>query len=145
MTRRDFVAAATVATARSYAQVAGAGERLRIGAIGCGAQGTAHLRTLVKMRDTDNVDVLNVCDAFTKRAEAAAQLTGGKIVKDYRRILDNKDIDYVLIASPAHWHYQMTMDALAAGKHIYCEKPMTYTIDQSRRVAARVAQTPKLK
>ncbi|HYW48664.1 MAG TPA: Gfo/Idh/MocA family oxidoreductase [Bryobacteraceae bacterium] len=145
LTRRDFVAAAAVATARGYAQVQGAGERMRIGVIGCGGQGTAHMRTLVKMRDSDNIDVLNVCDIFTKRAEAAAQLTGGKVVKDYRRVLDNKDVDYVLIASPEHWHYQMTMDAIAAGKHIYCEKPMTYSIEQSRRVAERVAATPKVK
>jgi len=145
LTRRDFVAAAAVATARGYAQVQGAGERMRIAVIGCGGQGTAHMRTLVKMRDSDNIDVLNVCDIFTKRAEAAAQLTGGKVVKDYRRVLDNKDVDYVLIASPEHWHYQMTMDAIAAGKHIYCEKPMTYSIEQSRRVAERVAATPKVK
>lgn len=68
-TRRDFVAAATVATARAYAQVPGSGERIRIGVIGCGAQGTAHMRTLVRMRDTDNIDVLNVCDIYAKRAE----------------------------------------------------------------------------
>ncbi len=144
-TRREFVAAATVATARGYAQVQGAGERIRIGVIGCGSQGTAHMRTLVKMRDNNNIDVLNVCDIFGKRAEAAAQITGAKVVKDYRRLLDNRDIDYVLIASPEHWHCQMTLDAIAAGKHIYCEKPMTYTIEQARRVAARVAATPKIK
>jgi predicted dehydrogenase len=145
LTRRNFVAAAAISTARAYQQVRGAGERMRIGIIGCGAQGTAHMRALVKMRDTDNLDVLNVCDLFTKRAEAAAQLTGGKIVKDYRAILDNKDIDYVLVASPEHWHCQMTMDAIAAGKHIYCEKPMTYSIEQARRVAERVAKTPAIK
>jgi predicted dehydrogenase len=144
-TRREFVAAATIATARGYAQVQGAGERIRIGVIGCGSQGAAHMRALVKMRETDNLDILNVCDAFSKRAEAAARLTGGKVVKDYRRLLDNRDIDYVLIASPEHWHYQMTIDAIAAGKHIYCEKPMTYTIEQARRVAARVAAAPGIK
>jgi predicted dehydrogenase len=145
LSRRDFVAAAAASSALGYAQVRGAGERLRIGVIGCGSQGTAHMRALVKMRDSDNIDVLNVCDAYTKRAEAAAQLTGGKIVKDYRAVLDNKDIDYVLIASPEHWHYQMTMDAIAAGKHIYCEKPMTYTIEQSRRVVERIGRTPALR
>jgi predicted dehydrogenase len=136
---------AAAMTARAYADIIGAGERIRMGVIGGGAQGSAHMRALVKMRDTDNIDVLNVCDLFTKRAEAASQLTGGKIVKDYRRVLDNKDIDYVLIASPEHWHFQMTMDAIAAGKHIYCEKPMTYTIEQARRVAEKVAATPKIK
>jgi predicted dehydrogenase len=145
LTRRDFVAAATVATARAYAQVPGSSERVRIGVIGCGSQGTAHMRTLVRMRDTDNIDVLNVCDIYTKRVEAAAQLTGGKVVKDYRRILDNKDIDYVLIATPEHWHYRMTVDAIGAGKHIYCEKPMTHSIEDSRRVVERVMNTPKIK
>jgi predicted dehydrogenase len=145
LTRRTFLSAATVATARSYAQVSGAGERMRIGVIGCGAQGTAHMRTLVRMRESDNLDILNVCDAFTKRADAAARLTGGKIVKDYRSLLDNKDIDYVLIAAPEHWHYQMTMDAISAGKNIYCEKPMCYTIEQAGRVADRVARTPAIK
>ncbi len=143
--RREFVASATFAAARAYGEIRGAGERIRIGVIGCGSQGTAHMRTLVKMRETDNIDVLNVCDIYSKRADAAAQLTGGKPVKDYRRILDDKNIDYVLIASPEHWHYQMTMDAIAAGKHIYCEKPMTYTIEQSRRVADRIARTPGIK
>lgn len=145
VSRRTFLTAASLATARSYAQVPRAGERIRIGVIGCGSQGTDHMRTLVRMRDSDNIDILNVCDAFDKRAEAAAHLTGGKIVKDYRRLLDNKDIDYVLIASPEHWHYQMTMDAIAAGKHIYCEKPMCYSIEQARRVSEKVAHTPAIK
>jgi predicted dehydrogenase len=145
VTRRDFVAGAALATARAYAQIPGAGERLRIGVIGCGSQGTDHMRTLVKMRESDNVEILNVCDVFSKRAEGAAVLTGGKAVTDYRRVLDNKDIDYVLIASPEHWHCQMTMDAIAAGKHIYCEKPMTHTIEQARLVSERIAKSPTLK
>jgi predicted dehydrogenase len=144
MNRREFVASAALA-AGAYAQVRGAGERIRIGVIGCGSQGTAHMRALVKMRETDNIDILNVCDAYSKRADAAAQLTGGKIVKDYRQLLDDKNIDYVLIASPEHWHYQMTMDAISAGKHIYCEKPMTYSIEQSRKVTERIAHTPNIR
>ena len=145
LTRRDFVAGAAGVTARAYAQVPGSGERIRIGVIGCGAQGNAHMRTLVRMRDTDNIDVLNVCDIYTKRAEAAAKLTGGKVVKDYRQVLDNKDIDYVAIVTPEHWHHHMTMDAISAGKHIYCEKPMTHSIEDARRVADRVRNTPAIK
>jgi predicted dehydrogenase len=141
LTRRTFLAA----TAASYGQIRGANERMRIGVIGCGNQATAHMRSLVRMREPDNLDIQNVCDIYAKRADAAAELTGGKVVKDYRRVLDNRDIDYVLIATPEHWHYHMTMDAIAAGKHIYCEKPMTYTIEQSRRVAETVARTPKIK
>jgi predicted dehydrogenase len=100
------------------------------------------MRALVKMRESDNCDVLAVCDVFDKRAERAAQLTGGKIVKDYRKVLENPDLDYVLIATPEHWHYQMTLDAIGAGKHIYCEKPMTQTVEQSKRIVAKLKGSP---
>jgi predicted dehydrogenase len=136
---------AAAMAAHAYGQIAGALERIRIGVIGCGGQANAHMRALVSMRESDNLDIVNVCDIYNKRAEAAAQLTGGKVVKDYRHVLDNNDIDSVLIATPEHWHYQMTMDAIAAGKHIYCEKPMTYSIEQARRVSEKVAQTPKIR
>jgi predicted dehydrogenase len=145
VTRREFVAGTAFAAASAYAQIPGAGERLHIGVIGCGSQGTDHMRTLVRMRESDNLEIVSVCDIFTKRAEGAAVLTGAKAVKDYRSILDNKDIDYVLIATPEHWHHQMTLDAIAAGKHIYCEKPMTHTIEQARQVSERIAANPSLK
>ncbi len=138
LSRRDFVAGSAF-TALSYAKVAGANDRLRIGAIGCGGQAMSHLKTLVNMRESDNCEVVAVCDVFDKRAEQGAQTTGGKVVKDYRRVLEDPDIDYVLIATPEHWHYQMTMDAADAGKHIYCEKPMTHTVEQSKKVVAKIA------
>jgi predicted dehydrogenase len=139
LTRREFAAATALAlTAKSYSQVRGANERIRIGAIGCGGQAMDHFRNLVKMRESDNLDILTVCDIYDKRAAQAAGLTGGKIVKDYRRVLDNKDVDYVLIATPEHWHAHMTLDAADARKHIYCEKPMTRTVEESKKVAAKV-------
>jgi len=141
LSRRQFVEAVGVAAlipARSYSAIPGAGDRLRIGVIGAGAQATDHMETLVKMRDTDNLEIVNVCDIYEKRLNAAAQLTGGKPVKEYRRLLDNKDIDYVLIATPEHWHFQMAMDALDAGKHVYVEKPMTHTIEQAEKLVGRV-------
>jgi predicted dehydrogenase len=147
-TRREFVAAGAAAV--SYAGFAGAetigaNDRLRIGVIGCGGQATGHMRALVKMRESDKCDVTAVCDVFDLRAQKAAQLTGGKIVKDYRRVLDDKDIDYVLIATPEHWHHQMTIEAIAAGKHIYVEKPMTQTIEQSKHVIEKLKASPKTK
>jgi predicted dehydrogenase len=146
LTRRTFMAGAAVATtAAAYSQVRGANERIRIGIIGCGGQARDHMRNLVKMRESDNIDILNVCDIYTKRADAAAEVTGGKIVKDYRSILDNKDVDYVLIATPEHWHANMIVDAIGAGKHIYTEKPMTRTIEESKRVVAKMKSAPKLK
>lgn len=141
LSRRQFVGAAGLAAAGSYSKIFGAGERLRIGVIGCGLQATGHMKTLVKMKEADNIEVVAVCDVFDKRTQQAAQLTGGELYKDYRSLLDKKDIDYVLIATPEHWHYQMTMDAADAGKHIYCEKPMTYTVEQSKKVVAKIKNT----
>jgi predicted dehydrogenase len=97
------------------------------------------------MKETDNVEVVAVCDVFDKRAQQAAKLAGGaRPYRDYRRLLEDKDIDYVVIATPDHWHAQMAIDAASTGKHIYCEKPMTQTSEQAKRVVAEIAGT-KLK
>src|SRR5438270_3219130 len=138
ISRRTFVAGAAYMTAKAYGQIRGSSERLRIGVIGCGGQANDHMRTLVKMRESDTIDILQVCDIYTKRASAAAQLTGAKIARDYRSILDDKNIDYVLIATPEHWHSQMILEAIAAGKHIYTEKPMTRTIEEAKDVVAKM-------
>lgn len=143
ISRRSFLsgAAAALTTARSYSQIAGAGERLRIGVIGCGGMAAGHMQALMKMKEQANIDVLAVCDVWEKRLEKAVEITGGRPYKDYRHILDDRSIDYVLIATPEHWHYQMTMDAAAAGKHIYCEKPMTHTVEQAKKVVAQIRKT----
>jgi predicted dehydrogenase len=136
LSRREFVAATTAAafTARSYADIKGANDRINVGVIGCGGQSMGHMRALVHNKDVDNVQILNVCDIYKKRLDAAADLTKARTTSDYSDVLDNRDVDYVLIATPEHWHAQMTLDAIAAGKHIYCEKPMTRTVEQARKV-----------
>jgi predicted dehydrogenase len=144
VSRRTFVqsvAAASVLSARSYSAVKGANDRIRIGVIGAGGMATNHMKTLVKMRAGDNFEIVNVCDIYDKRLDEAAQLTGAAPVKDYRKVLENKDTDYVLIAVPEHWHFQMTMDALDAGKHVYVEKPMTQNIAQAHKVVEKVKAT----
>jgi len=140
ISRREFAGAAAFLTAGAYSRILGANERLRVGVIGAGGMATAHMRTLLEMKDSDNVEIVAVCDIYDKRRDAAAKLTNGKAYKDYRALLDSKDVDYVTIAVPEHWHFQMTMDALARPKHVYCEKPMTKTVEQSKRVIARVKQ-----
>jgi predicted dehydrogenase len=148
-TRRQFAgtlgAAGASLSAASYAQVAGSSDRVRMGVIGCGGMAGGHMRTLVRMRETDNVEIVRVCDVYDNRAEEASTLTGGKIVRDYRRVLDDAEVDSVLIATPEHWHAAMIIDALDAGKHVYCEKPMTRTADESRKVMEKVRQKPNLK
>jgi len=131
---------AAVVTARSYSQTAGANDRLRVGVIGCGGMATGHMRTLLKMKETDNVEIVAVCDIYKKALDDAVKLTGGKPYQDYRELLASKDIDYVLIGTPEHWHYQITMDAADAGKHIYCEKPMTQYAEQAKKVVAKIKQ-----
>jgi predicted dehydrogenase len=115
---------------------------LRVGVIGCGGRGVdAHIRTLLKMKEADNVEVTAVCDVFDKRAQRAAQMTGARAYQDYRELLANKDVNVVVIATPDHWHAQMAIDAAGAGKHIYCEKPMTHTVEEAKRVVGRVRET----
>jgi predicted dehydrogenase len=131
--------AAAAWTARSHASIQGANERVRMGVIGCGGIAGHHMNTLLKMKEQDRIDITAVCDVYRKRLEAAAKLTGGRPEKNYHAILDDKNIDYVLIATPEHWHCQMTLDALDAGKHVYVEKPMTHSIEESKKVLARLA------
>jgi len=145
ISRRAFVsasAASIVATAASAKRVLGANNRLRVGIIGCGglAQGE-HIPKLMRMKEADNVEIAAVCDVYQKRLDQAAATTGAAPVKDYRTILDRKDIDYVAIVTPEHWHARMTLDAADAGKHVYCEKPMTWSIEQAKQVVKKIQQT----
>ncbi|MBI3207465.1 MAG: Gfo/Idh/MocA family oxidoreductase [Candidatus Solibacter usitatus] len=142
LTATSAVAATSKSSARiPPARVIGANDRLRIGIIGCGGMANGHMRALNRMKDAQNIHIEAVCDLYTKRAEEASKLTGGAIIKDYRKLLENKDIDYVLVAVPEHWHAPITLDAASAGKHVYCEKPMTYNVEEAKRVVARVKQT----
>jgi predicted dehydrogenase len=145
--RRSFLhtvgsgAAGATWTAGSYRAIPGAANRLRLGVIGCGGMANSHMTGLLAMKETDNVEIAAVCDVYQKRLDAAAARTGGAPLRDYRELLGRKDLDYVLIATPEHWHHRMTLDALDAGKHVYVEKPMTHTIRQAQEVARRVRAT----
>lgn len=136
---------AAASTARSYAAIQGANNRLRLGVIGCGGMANNHMNALLGMKDGDGVEIAAVCDIYQTRLDAAAQKTGGRPFTRYGEILSQKDIDYVLIATPEHWHHKMTMDALDAGKHVYVEKPMTHTVGEAKEVVAKVRDNNKLK
>ncbi len=131
-------------SAKSYSRIIGANERLNIGVIGCGGMANSHMNALLKMKQSDNVEIAAVNDVYTNRLDKAKELTQGKAFKNYQDILERKEIDYVLIATPEHWHYQMTLDAIDAGKHIYVEKPMTHTIKQAKDIVDKVSMA-KLK
>jgi len=133
MTRRTFVkaGAATAITAASWARVYGANERIGVGMIGIGLMGRIHTRNFAKQAD---VSVVGVCDVYDPRADVAAQIVGGSVIKcrDFRRLLDNKDIDAVVVSTPDHWHAMITMMACAAGKDVYVEKPLTLFVREGR-------------
>jgi len=141
VSRRTFLGAGAAAagtlawTAKSYARVIGANERIHIGFIGVGGMGTNHLQAINKLKPPDNVDAIAVCDCWKTRAEEGAKAVGApQALTDYRKLLEIKEIDYVTIATPEHWHSQMTIDAFDAGKAVYCEKPLTHSIPQAQAV-----------
>ncbi len=115
-----------------------------MGVIGCGGMANAHMNALLAMKESDDVAITSVCDIFDKRLEAAKEKTTAQGVINYLDILNDKDIDSVLIATPEHWHHRMILDAIDAGKHIYTEKPMTHTIEESRAVVEAM-KTAKVK
>jgi predicted dehydrogenase len=149
VSRREFIqssaaAAAALAASSSFAATAASSspnERIRIGFIGLGERAQAHLGSTFRLhKEGQPVEVAAVCDVFNRyRKEAIKKVRkeikqAPKEVADYRDILSDPSIDAVCISTPDHWHAKQTMDALAAGKHVYCEKPMTHTIDEALAV-----------
>jgi predicted dehydrogenase len=147
VSRRSFiqtsstVAALAIPALSAAARAASPNERLRIGFIGLGVRNNNHLTSAIKLQnDTGKIEIAAVCDVFNRyRDQAVKTVTDGvkhapKAVADYRDLLADKNIDAVCIATPDHWHARQTLDALAAGKHVYCEKPMTHTVDESLAV-----------
>lgn len=139
-----IVGSSTDMLAKSYSRIIGANERLNIGVIGCGGMANNHMNALMKMKKSDNIDIVAVSDIYSNRLDKAKEKTKAQGIKEYKKLLDQKDIDYVLIATPEHWHYQMTLDAIDAGKHIYVEKPMTHTIPQAKTITEKITAS-KLK
>ncbi len=149
--RRDFLKAAGMsAAALSVAnQVthAAANERIVVGVIGPGGMGTVHTRLLAARQD---VEVRYVCDVDQGRLAKAAEVvraTSGRapqVTTDLRKVLDDKRVDAVFIATPDHWHAPASILALDAGKHVYVEKPCCHNIREGRLMADAVKRSGKL-
>src|SRR5438552_7488604 len=138
-----FAAGSILFSRASYASILGANDRIRFAVIGCGGMGTGHLGSLVKRSDSDNIKVVAVCDVYQRRLTRAKGICQGEGYPDYRKLLDRKDIDAVLIATPDHWHGRISMEAMEAGKHVYVEKPMTHTVEQALQLRDAVKRTGK--
>jgi predicted dehydrogenase len=125
------------AFAAANAGVAGANDRIKIGHIGVGNMGMGHLTAMVgDVGKNNNAQVVAVCEVYEPRKTAAKEKVGAdcKVYSDYRKLLEDKDVDAVLVATPEHWHYQMCADALEAKKPIYLEKPLTLHLDDATKL-----------
>jgi predicted dehydrogenase len=165
-TRREFIkkastAAAVVASANlfktpvygqnqapSSGRVIGANDRITVGIIGVGyGIGQNHLKGIHGNAGENNTVIAAACDLWNRRrdwAKETASLKDSDICGDHRKLLERNDIDAVLIATHDIWHAGVTIDALEAGKHVYCEKPMTRYLDEAFRVHDMVKKTGKV-
>jgi predicted dehydrogenase len=149
-TRRTFLKTCSLATGAivsgktAWLRAVGANDRIRIGVIGVGGMGTGHVSSLTKKAEAENIRVSAVCDVYQRRVNRAKATCKGEGYLDYRRVLDRKDIDAILIATPDHWHAKLSIDAMQAGKHVYCEKPLTHTIEQAIAVRNAARESKKV-
>jgi predicted dehydrogenase len=131
--RRDFLktAAASAALGLAFpsARVLGANDRVRLGIIGPGARGQELIREFLKV---PNVEFVAAADVYTRRHEEVKSLApAARAFDDHRRLLDMKELDAVIVATPLHCHTRHFLDTLAAGKDLYCEKTMTWSIAEA--------------
>lgn len=141
ITRRGFLhtgaAAGVAAVTAPYfvpARAMGANDRIVLGSIGVGNQGGSLVRSFARQ-----CAIAAIADVYLPRAREVAAAVGAKdAYQDYRQLLDRKDIDAVIVATPLRWHALNCIHAAQAGKDIYCEKPLTYTIVEGRRIVEAV-------
>src|SRR5689334_18450043 len=139
MNRRELLTTGAAAwTAASYSRVLGANDKVNLGVIGLGGRGSYVMSVFQK---NPVVNVAAVCDVWETRAQRAKQRAAdAKVYQDHRRVLEQAGIDAVLIATPDHWHAPIAIDALNAGKDVYCEKPLTLKVEEGPEIvkAARI-------
>lgn len=127
-------------SAKSYAAIAGANERINFAVIGVRNQGTVHLNSLCALKESHNIHLRALCDVDEALFPAALKLVSEKAGAtptthwDMRTILDNREIDAVSIVTPNHWHALATIWACQAGKHVYVEKPSSHNIWEGRKM-----------
>ena len=151
MNRRQFMAGAATAAmaAGAMAQttpVKSPNDRLGVGVIGCGGRAETHISTLLEMEKTDKtVEIVALCDIYRPRLKKKAAMIGRDLREytDYRELLNDPAVDMVTIATPDHHHGRQAIDALNAGKHVYCEKPLTHwrQWELTREFAAAAAKS----
>ena len=147
LTRRGFLQTSAsgviVSSALSYSKVLGANERIRLGAIGTG--GRCRRALMGNSKAQPDADIVAICDVYEPNLLQAAEVAPtAKQHRDYRALLDDKNIDAVLIGSPDHWHARMTMDAVKAGKDVYVEKPVTHSLAEGAALIQTVEDSKRV-
>lgn len=145
-TRRAFVFTASgvaLATRSAGARLQGPSDRVRVGVIGTGGRARGLMNQLKTIR---GVELSAICDVYEPRLLQAADIAGPQAVKaaDYRRLLDSRDVDAVLIGTPDHWHKRITLDAVSAGKDVYVEKPVSHTIEEGVEMVAAIEASTRI-
>jgi predicted dehydrogenase len=148
LTRRNFVhgVAGVSAALATRGRILGANDRINTAVIGLGTRGSYLLRmALHRAGEKNDVAVVALCDVYQVRlSRAAAKATDAKQYTHHQELLDRKDIDAIMIATPDHWHAPITLLALDRGIDVYCEKPMTHTVDEAAVVAAAVREKKRV-
>jgi len=151
ISRRTFIQSTlTTATALSAAGPAlgalGANDRIRVGVIGTGGRGNAHISQFKNHKDAEIVAICDVDDAQLDRATKNADAFGSKPqrYKDFRKLIERKDLDAVFITSCCHWHAIPAVLAMQAGKDLYLEKPLGHTIHEGRVIADTARKTGRI-
>src|SRR6266568_8816372 len=131
ITRRSFLGAMTAA---AWHRVPGANDRVQVGFIGYGLIGAQHVFDFKNQKDAD---LAAMCDVYQPRLEQGVAACGqtAKPYSDFRKMLENRDLQAVVVCTPDHWHALMTMMACAAGKDVYVEKPVTLFVKEGRWMA----------
>lgn len=160
--RRDFLRKASVAlgtagaamgaakgtkgsSARSSGRVLGANDRINVGVIGVGGRGSGDANSFAAVGAKNNsCQIVAVADTYQKRINKNKEAHKCDGYLDYREILNRKDIDAVVVATPDHWHARIALEAMDQGKDVYLEKPMCHTIDEARQLVATVKETGRV-
>src|SRR5208283_3987502 len=144
MKRRTFLATAGTVTASSLVRVAAApSDQINIGVIGAGGRGRLLMKTFAQ---DPSVRLTAVCDVYEPNLEAGLSVAKGKAkaYRHYQELLAEKSISAVIIATPEHWHHQMLLDALAAGKDVYVEKPLCHTPEQGVELMSAARRSDRI-
>lgn len=159
--RRDFLkTAAGVGTAftaarslmgakgpsKTSSRIVGANDRINVAVVGVGGRGSYLAGKFAKFggENPNSCQIVAVCDVYEKRKREASEKHNVKGYLDYREVLRLPDVDAVVVATPDHWHAKVALDAMDAGKDVYCEKPMTHTIPEALQLSRTVRETKRV-